>query len=100
MSTESRDRAEKPLAVALAYERDADEAPRVVAKGHGEVAAAIQRIAEENGIPVRRDAPLASLLSAVDLDATIPTEAYVAVAQILSYIYRQSGPRAPGQAKR
>lgn len=100
MPNERRQREEKPLAVALAYQRDADEAPRVVAKGHGEVAAAIQRIAEENGIPVRRDAPLASLLAAVDLDACIPTEAYVAVAQILSYIYRQAGSRpAPRPSK-
>ncbi len=99
MTTGPKDSADKPLAVALSYERDADEAPRVVAKGHGEVAAAIQRIAEEHGIPIRKDAPLASLLSAVDLDATIPTEAYVAVAQILSYIYRQSGPRSAGQGR-
>lgn len=89
---------EKPVAVALTYARDRDDAPRVVAKGHGEIAEAIARVAHAHGVPIRKDASLASLLAAVELDATIPVEAYVAVAQILSYIYqrpqgrRQAGP--------
>jgi flagellar biosynthesis protein len=85
---------EKPLAIALTYARDNDEAPRVVAKGHGEIAAAIERVAQAHGIPIRKDASLASLLAAVELDSFIPVEAYVAVAQILSYIYQR--PNAGG----
>lgn len=87
---------EKQVAVALAYARDSDEAPRVVAKGHGQIAEAIERVAQAHGVPIRRDAPLASLLAAVELDSIIPVEAYVAVAQILSYIYRR--PQGRGQA--
>jgi flagellar biosynthesis protein len=90
---------DKPFAVALTYARDSDEAPRVVAKGHGEVAAAIARVAEAHGIPIRKDASLASLLAAVELDSFIPVEAYVAVAQILSYIYQRPG-SAGGQPPR
>ncbi|MBL8697290.1 MAG: EscU/YscU/HrcU family type III secretion system export apparatus switch protein [Alphaproteobacteria bacterium] len=83
------------VAIALAYARDHDEAPRVVAKGQGELAQTIERLAEAHGVPVRRDASLASLLAAVEVDSFIPVEAYVAVAQILSYIYqRDPGPGA------
>jgi flagellar biosynthesis protein len=89
--TAPADTPDKPFAVALTYARDNDEAPRVVAKGHGEIAAAIERIAEAHGIPIRKDASLASLLAAVELDSLIPVEAYVAVAQILSYIYQRPG---------
>ena len=80
---------QKPVAVALTYARASDEAPRVVAKGRGQVAATIERLALANGVPIRKDASLASLLAAVEVDSYIPVEAYVAVAQILSYIYQR-----------
>jgi flagellar biosynthesis protein len=86
------------LAVALAYERERDDAPRVVAKGRDQVAAAILEVARAHGVPVRKDAPLASLLAAVELDSVIPIEAYVAVAQILSVLYRDRAhppPKSP-----
>lgn len=78
-----------PVAVALRYDRLSDDAPRVVAKGQGALAEQIIAMAREHGIEVRSDAELASLLQAVPLDAPIPLEAYVAVAEILSYIYRR-----------
>jgi flagellar biosynthesis protein len=76
------------VAVALHYRREADPAPRIVAKGEGEVADKIIEIAREHGVAVRSDADLAQLLSAVELETEIPVEAFVAVAEILSYIYR------------
>lgn len=84
------------LAVALRYERERDDAPRVIAKGQGDVAAAILAVAAAHGVAVKRDAPLASLLAAVELDSVIPVEAYVAVAQILSFLYRRREGAAPG----
>ena len=87
------------LAVALRYERERDDAPRVVAKGQGDVAAAILAVAAANGVPIKRDAPLASLLAAVELDTVIPVEAYVAVAQILSYLYQRRAGAAPAGRK-
>ena len=60
----------------------------MVAKGRDHVAQAILALAASHGIPVKRDAPLASLLAAVELDSVIPVEAYVAVAQLLSVLYR------------
>lgn len=78
-----------PVAIALKYDRASDDAPRVVAKGEGPIAEQIIALAREHGITIREDADLANLLSAVRIDAPIPIEAYVAVAEILSYIYRR-----------
>ncbi len=76
------------LAVALAYEMERDDAPRVAAKGKGYLAQQIIDLAKKHNIEVRQDADLAQLLSKLDIDAPIPLEAYAAVAEILSYIYR------------
>jgi len=66
-------------------------APRVIAAGRGTVAEQILALAFANGVKVREDADLAELLSAVDLDSEIPLEAFTAVAEILSYVYRANG---------
>ncbi len=79
------------IAVALVYKPGNDEAPRVVAKGEKALARRIIEIARENGIAIERDADLAQLLSAVDLDREIPAEAFAAVAEILGYLYRVNG---------
>ena len=85
-----------PVAVALQYRRAEDPAPRVVAKGDGEIAQQIIALAREHGVAVREDADLVQLLSAVELETQIPIEAFVAVAEILAYIYRARTPGAPG----
>lgn len=79
---------EKKLAVALGYERGKDPAPRVVAKGQGTIAEQIVKIAKENDIEIREDAPLVEVLSALEVDSVIPLEAYAAVAEILTYVYK------------
>ena len=79
----------EPVAVAIKYERGKDPAPRVVAKGTGHVAEAILALAREHGIAVRNDAALAEVLAQIELDRQIPVEAYVAVAEVLSYIFRE-----------
>src|SRR3546814_9238744 len=56
----------------------------------------IVRIALEHGVTVREDADLVEILSKLDIDALIPLEAFTAVAEILSYIYRTQGGRTPG----
>lgn len=78
-------------AVALEYDRANDSAPRVVAKGQGPIAEQIIALAREHGIAIRKDSDLVSLLSQVELDSPIPIEAFAAVAEILSYIYRANG---------
>ncbi len=85
------------LAVALTYQMGVDPAPIVSAKGKGFIAEQIIALAKEHGVEVREDADLAGLLSKLDIDTPIPMEAYVAVAEILSYIYKTNA-KAKGQA--
>ena len=74
------------VAVALRYE-PGKSAPRVVAKGAGIVAQKIREKAEENGVPMIRDIPLARALhSACEIGREIPEELYTAVAQVLAFI--------------
>ena len=87
---------EKPgKAVALSYDPDAADAPRIVAKGKGVLADRILEIAFAAGIKVRQDADLVEILEAVDLDREIPLEAFQAVAEILAYVYRANGMKPP-----
>lgn len=76
------------LAVALRYNRGVDAAPVLSAKGKGQIAQKIIELAREHGVEIREDADLSLMLSKLDIDMPIPVEAYVAVAEILSYIYR------------
>lgn len=77
----------RPIAIALAYDPDIDDAPKVVAHGKGEMAERILKLAFETGVRVREDADLVQILSAVDIDQAIPSEAFWAVAEILAYVY-------------
>lgn len=75
-------------AVALEYEVHKDPAPRIVASGVGHIAEQILAIAFAQGIKVRQDADLVEILSLLEVDSVIPLEAYAAVGEILSYLYR------------
>ncbi|MCU0842848.1 MAG: EscU/YscU/HrcU family type III secretion system export apparatus switch protein [Thiobacillaceae bacterium] len=74
-------------AVALAYAAE-DGAPRVVAKGRGLLAEEIIARARQAGVFVHESPELVSLLMQVDLDERIPPTLYVAVAELLAWIYR------------
>ena len=77
-------------AVALKYDPEAMPAPVVVAKGVDFIAFKIREIAKNNGIPIVENKPLArSLYKLVEIDGMIPQELYVAVAEILQYVYTQ-----------
>jgi flagellar biosynthesis protein FlhB len=77
------------FAVALKYDPKRMRAPRVLAKGVDLVAQNIRRIAEENKVPVFESPKLArALYRSTDLNAEIPAGLYMAVAQVLSYIFR------------
>ena len=75
-------------AVALSDQGKRDTRPRVGASGHGGVAEQILQLAWANDIKVREDADLVEILSAIDVESEIPIEAFAAVAEILSYLYR------------
>ncbi len=85
------------VAVALRYEESRMRAPRVVAKGADLIAARIREIAAEHSVPVFEAPPLArALYHNVDIGAEIPAALYVAVAQVLTYIYRLRSARVSG----
>ncbi len=76
-------------AVALRYDTSKAPAPQVIAKGVDFVAFKIREIAENNNIPIVENKPLArTLYKIVPLDGLIPAELYVAVAEVLAYVYR------------
>lgn len=79
------------IAVALKYTAEDEFAPKVTAGGRGAIAEQILEIAFATGIKVREDADLAEMLSAIDIDSEIPLEAFAAVAEILTYVYRANG---------
>ncbi|MCC6916489.1 MAG: EscU/YscU/HrcU family type III secretion system export apparatus switch protein [Nitrosomonas sp.] len=83
-----------PGAVALAY-HGGMTAPRVVAKGRGVIAEAIIHHAREAGVYVHESAELVALLMQVDLDDHIPPELYIAVAELLAWLYRLENGMTP-----
>lgn len=74
-------------AVALAY-RQTDAAPRVVARGKGLLAEEIIAKAREHGVYVHESPELVALLTQVDIDEHIPPQLYLAVAELLAWLYR------------
>ncbi len=90
---------DRRTAVALAYNAGTS-APKVVAKGRGLLADAIIERARAAGVYVHESPALVSLLMQVDLDQHIPPELYLAVAELLAWLYRLEhgvAPEAPPQ---
>ena len=82
------------FAVALRYKAEQDRAPVVLAKGQDQVALRIVQKAEESGVAVVENVPLArALYASAELDQEIPPELYGPVAEVLVYLYQmnQSG---------
>ena len=77
---------QRASAVALAY-NDKVSSPKVAARGRGVMAEAIIQRARDAGIYVHQSPELVALLMRVDLDAHIPQELYVAVAELLAWLY-------------
>jgi flagellar biosynthetic protein FlhB len=74
-------------AVALEYKMETMPAPKVTAKGVDTVALRIKAVAEENEIPIVENPPLArALFASTELDQTIPTEHFQAVAEVINYV--------------
>lgn len=77
-------------AAALGYDRGKDRAPRVLARGGGDVAQNILAAAEQHGVPIERDPDLLQCLGPLAIGAEIPIAAYEAVATILAFLYEQN----------
>jgi flagellar biosynthesis protein len=94
MSLPPEKRTPPRTAVALSY--DQRNAPRITASGGGKVAEHIIEIAMANDVPVHEDAMLATALSRIPLGEEIPRALYVAVAEVLAFVYLMQG-RIPEQ---
>ncbi|MEW6446844.1 MAG: EscU/YscU/HrcU family type III secretion system export apparatus switch protein [Bacillota bacterium] len=79
--------AKPKAAAALAHEPGKDAAPRVVAVGRGRVAEMIESLAKEHGVPVYHNQELAFTLSGLGLGREIPPALYLAVAEIIAWVY-------------
>jgi flagellar biosynthesis protein FlhB len=87
------------FAVALRYDEQRMRAPIVVAKGADEVATRIREVAIESRVPIFEAPPLARALHrAVAIGGEIPVSLYVAVAQVLTYVYQLRTARRTGAA--
>ena len=83
------------IAVALKYDSLAMGAPKLIAKGAGNIAEKIKAIAREHDVPVVENKELArNLYKMVEIGQEIPVMLYHAVAEILAYIYKLKGHRA------
>ena len=83
------------FAVALDYDPDNMTAPRVLAKGAFHVAQKIVDIARKNSVPIVQNVPLArALYKSVEVDQEISPDLYLAVAEVLAYVYRLRTPGA------
>jgi flagellar biosynthetic protein FlhB len=84
------------LAIAIQFDPKTMPAPIVLAKGAGEVAARIRKIALEHGVPVVERKPLAqALYKHVEIGQIVPVDQYKAVAEVLRYVYQLQGKKLP-----
>jgi flagellar biosynthesis protein len=88
----------RQMAVALAYQ-SGDAAPKVVARGRGIIAQAIIERAREHGVFVHESEELVGMLMQVELDEHIPAELYLAVAELLAWIYRLEHKEIPSNPR-
>ena len=80
------------LAVALEYDREIMEAPVLVAKGSDFLARKIRELAEEHGVPVIENKPLArAIYESMEIGEEIPEHLYKAMAEVLAFIYKLKG---------
>lgn len=76
-------------AVALRYDEEENEAPEVLAKGQDDLAQRMIRAAQESGVPIMRDVPLAHALFDLEIGEEIPEALFEAVAAVLRAAWRE-----------
>jgi len=85
------------IAVAIKYDESEMTAPQVLAKGQRLFADTIREFAEEFGIPIIQNIPLAWTLIELEIGDEIPEELYAAMAEILVYVYRLRNERGSAE---
>ncbi len=74
-------------AIALQYNKEKDNAPKIVAKGSRYLADEILNIAQKHNIPIKKDEDMVMMLDQIEVNREIPPNMYKAVAEIFSFIY-------------
>jgi flagellar biosynthesis protein len=74
-------------AIAIKYQPEIDNAPKVTAKGKGKVAEKIIEIARKHDIYIHNDPDLTEVLAHLDLNEEIPPDLYIVVAELLAFVY-------------
>lgn len=82
---------EQAINVAVALHWDGQSAPRVTAKGRGEVAERILELARKHNVPVDQEPALIEVLAEVELGRQIPDKLFVAIAQVIAFAYTVRG---------
>lgn len=88
------DKSGRKKAVALSYDQN-DDAPRISAKGSGYLAEKIIQLARRHQIPIHQDHDLSEILSALEAGQKIPPSTFIAVAEILAFIYQANNDFEP-----
>lgn len=78
----------RKTAIAMSYDQNSENAPKITAKGSGFVAENILEKAREHNIPIQEDASLVELLGKLNINENIPEDLYQAVAEVFAFIYR------------
>lgn len=79
-------------AIAIQYDAETMEAPKVIAMGKDHLALKIKEKAKELDIVIMENKPLARALYAqVEVGDSVPEDLFLAVAEVLAYIYRLKG---------
>src|SRR4051812_17556389 len=78
---------ETPIAVALKYDKEKDQAPKLIAKGIAIKAEKIREIAKQYGVPIMKNVNLANTLYRVEIGEEIPESLYDAVAEVLNFVF-------------
>ena len=86
MNDVSKDKIKDKTAIALEYDPNVDEDPKVLATGKGLVAEKIIEEAKKSDVPVHKDSKLAGTLSKLEIGDMIPPELYEAVAEVLVFV--------------
>ncbi|MDP4172799.1 MAG: EscU/YscU/HrcU family type III secretion system export apparatus switch protein [Bacteroidota bacterium] len=83
-------------AIALGYNIEKDNAPKILAKGSGELAERIIAIAKENKILIKDDPLLFDSLYSLEVGEEIPVRLFQVIAELLAFVYRVNGKKKKG----
>ncbi len=89
---------EDTVAVAIESRDGKKSLPRITAAGRGKIAEQILQLAQDAGINVREDKDLVEILAKIELDSPIPSQAFMAIAEVLSYVFKANGEPEPFNA--